>query len=944
MGWLKRSFLFLILCYSINVYAIDPTLDWFSFETDNFVIHYTKDNTRIAKRAAVYAEKAHQHLAAKFDWQPEDKTHLVISDETDFSNGYATPYFFNRTVLFITQPDHPNSLEDFDDWLELLILHEYTHILHIDKSRGVVSGFRNIFGRHVLLFPNIFQPPWLIEGIATQIETVGHQDKHQGTGRGQSSYFKMMMRMEVAGGVKPVSQVNLPYLSWPVGTSAYLYGVYFYEFLDNVYGEDAATGLIEAYSGNIVPFMINTNARRVLDKDITELWQEYTAWLENEFNPQLNEIRRSGITVSEKIANHGYYTDQVDATDSGDVFYLRHDPFQHVMLMQVMDAGDSKEISEVHASARIDVHNSQRVLIAQPEYCNNYNLNYDLFIYDIEQDKQKRITECGRYRSAAWMPDGQSMIAVHIDGGRNELHLVDSEGNNQGVLWKTDAEVIIGQPDISNDGRYLVASVFRKGHGWNIEQFDIQNKNWVQLTSDKAIDAYPVYINNDESVLFSSERNGVYNIYQLNTENKTLEQLSNVLGGAFKSARVGDDLYYVGYSGNGNDIYKIDNLRPVKIETLQLQQPEHENQLEIINLDIEVEEYSPWRTLRPRWWEPVIVIEEDRHEAGFATTGHDALMRHSYFMSLAYDSENELFTGKFAYNYIDRLILGLSRESTILSDINGDYAATIVEDDYYLYWMNPVTKYESSWNTLIGLQHELDKEHRREPWIPPINEFKSNRVGLAFIFKNTQNYLRAISQTDGRNARFIFETNNILDSDYTGEVYTLDWREFIQVYHQHVLALRAVGGWGTESPENFRLGGEDSDYNLLDILELQSEELFGKREYTLRGYPEGAPQLRGRRMQLASLEWRFPLGLIERSIMAPPIGIIDWSGSVFAETGAAWDEGGSPDKYYSSIGVELHADMNVFYRLNTRLRLGYATGLDEVIGEDRLYFSLGTSF
>ena len=96
-------------------------------------------------------------------------------------------------------------------------------------------------------------------------------------------------------------------------------------------------------------------------------------------------------------------------------------------------------------------------------------------------------------------------------------------------------------------------------------------------------------------------------------------------------------------------------------------------------------------------------------------------------------------------------------------------------------------------------------------------------------------------------------------------------------------------------------------------------------------------------MQLATLEWRFPGALVERGLMSPPVGLIQWSGSLFAETGAAYEDN-SPDDYFSSVGIELQADINLFYGLTTRMRLGYASGLDEVIGEDRIYFNLGASF
>jgi len=44
------------------------------------------------------------------------------------------------------------------------------------------------------------------------------------------------------------------------------------------------------------------------------------------------------------------------------------------------------------------------------------------------------------------------------------------------------------------------------------------------------------------------------------------------------------------------------------------------------------------------------------------------------------------------------------------------------------------------------------------------------------------------------------------------------------------------------------------------------------------------------------------------------------------------------------MGFELQGDINLFYGITTRMRLGFARGFDSEIGEDRIYFSLGGSF
>ena len=126
------------------------------------------------------------------------------------------------------------------------------------------------------------------------------------------------------------------------------------------------------------------------------------------------------------------------------------------------------------------------------------------------------------------------------------------------------------------------------------------------------------------------------------------------------------------------------------------------------------------------------------------------------------------------------------------------------------------------------------------------------------------------------------------------------------------------------------------------LLDGQQENVFNKRKYPLRGYAEGLRQLQGRRTQLLTVEWRFPIQRVERGIMTPPLGLMQWSGNVFTDVGTAYQN--SPVTYYGSAGFELEADLNLFYGLNLRFRAGYAHGFDSQIGDDRVYLAVGSLF
>jgi len=940
---MKIIFSIIFFIFTTNVFAVDPTLNWKTVETKNFYIHFSEDSFDLAVKASKAAENAHKKLSPVINWQPKEKTHLVISDETGQPNGYAIPFPFNRSVLFVAPPDTTNSLEDFDSWLDILIIHEYTHILHLDKVAGGASSLRDILGRHYLLFPNSFQPAWFIEGLATYYET----DLEKGVGRGQSSFFQMMMRMDVASGVKPVSQANLPIRSWPMGTTYYLYGVHFFQFIEDRYGKEVISELVDNYSSNIIPFMINTNAKNTLGKNINQLWDEFILWLNERYLPQLDEIEQQGVIEGKRITENGYFTGPVKVLADERVFYIREGAFDYPALISIDENGIHDEIAEVHPGARMDVHAEQGVLIAQLEYCDEHNSYYDLFIVKPDDDNAEAITSCGRYRSAAWSADGKQIIAVHTDKSISQLHILNNKGQQQSIIWKGKDNEVIGQPDWSPDGRFIVASIFRPGKGWNIEQYDLNTKQWEMITNDEFIDVQPQYSADGSSIVFSSDRTGIYNIYQYHLYYQNISQLTRVKSGAFRPSMSSENgsLFYMNYSNNGTDVFVLNDIESFDTDTtLELHKIiEEGNEPRDISLS-EINDYSPWSSMKLHWWEPVLFFDEEKTEIGFSSSGNDALDIHNYFVQAAYDAKNEWFVGDVSYMYSNNFIAGIQRSTDIISDINGDFSYAIKSDDAFITLALPYTKYDFNWNLYTGVFVRNDSVGRRSENQLSLVDFKDNLVGLAVTFGNAKNYIRSISMNDGRVVKVIAESNNIIESDFSGEIYTLDWREFIPLGSQHVLALRLTQGHGKDNPKPFKLGGEDDSIDVLNIINPTGEPIFGHRKYSLRGYQEGLPQLSGRNFQLASLEWRFPISLIERGLMSPPVGVNQFSGSIFVDSGATWQEGNSPDEYFTGVGMELHTDAVLFYGLNLKMRLGLASGLDEDIGTNRFYLSLGASF
>jgi hypothetical protein len=321
------------------------------------------------------------------------------------------------------------------------------------------------------------------------------------------------------------------------------------------------------------------------------------------------------------------------------------------------------------------------------------------------------------------------------------------------------------------------------------------------------------------------------------------------------------------------------------------------------------------------------------------TYGQDALGLHVYAASLSREFESGENAGLLNYSYDLRYTVNLSRTLSHEVDDEGELERLSRDDLAEVVASFPWLSVGRRLGAHVGAGYARFQDIEGLGTLGPRPSKTDGLAGIALTWDDSDQLPRSVSRTKGREARLLAESSDAFTSDFSGKVYTLDWREFVALPGEHVLALRYVRGQGEMGSRPFALGGESPDQP--DPLGMATG-LFHQRDYPLRGYPEGLDRLVGERMELASAEWRFPLARIERAWRRPPFGVQQLAGALFYERGAV-EASGAPIERARGAGAELVADVNLFYFLNLRLRLGVARGLDAG-GEDRGYVSLGVPF
>lgn len=953
----KKLFLLLFLFYLPAAFAkTDPSFSWMTLTSPHFLIHYHQGEEALAKRVAVLAEDVHALLVPRMKSQPHARTNIVLVDALDDANGSATPLPYNLITLYITQPLGTSNLGagNYDDWMRLLITHEYTHIVQLDMRNSLPEVLGNIFGN--LYFPNMLEPVWLTEGLAVYEET-----ELTGGGRNRSPASDMVLRMAVLEHDFPdISHAANYTEKWPGGQVPYLFGGSFTAFIAKRYGREKLADLSIDYSGRWWPFLVNGTARRVLGSDYNELWYEWQLELSGRYEAEKQKVLAQGLSVTRALTpnevNKGGYMNLAPAIspDGKQIAYFVRNADEHpaIHLMDIDGSADRKLIDSMNSSApgiswRAD---GRGFYFTRIDVVRNADLYNDICYYDLERRREIRLTRYLRARDPDPSPDGTRLVFVTNALGRTRLATmplspeiaIAKPARAEDISWLTeDSEYQFETPRYSPDGQKIVVGVRQPGGYKDIWILDSRGNKLEELMHDRAIDGGAVWSADGRSIYFSSDRNGIFNLYVYDLDHKRISRVSNVLGGAFMPSLTpdGSAIAYADYSSRGFDIRVMDNQPAVRKAADSYSDPYPVMKYDEQPVDTVQSRYNPLPTLVPRLWLPNLGYSSYSGTlGGLFTFGTDAVQRHSYTLSALYGPSKQRTWYDFNYRY-DGWFPGLKLRAW---DIDMSYAhlleqraGFVAQDDYVersrmleASLSFPVLELDRQHLFSIGYQRKnVSGLSQVPPWggydgaTPAQGKLASGRVG--YLFNNARKYGYSISPEDGRSIELGYEQlGKKIGGDFNLKKYSIDWHEYIDLpFGHHVLLVRGYAGRSSGdviAQRAFQLGGVGPGDMTINI---DDSNVY------LRGYP--ANQYRGQKVGLATLEYRFPIQNIESGAGNTPFFFKRLHGAAFVEAGNAWDDAFNRNDIKRAVGVEASVDMTLGYFLPTTVRWGLYKALDD---------------
>jgi len=147
--------------------SYDPAYHFRTINTTHFAIHFHQGEESDAEFLAVEAEETWRALRDALHISPPALTNVILVDQTEDANGWATPTPRPTVMVTAAWPSGVEFIGSTESWLRLVFTHEFTHIVHLEQSRSWATVVRRVFGRVPLAFPNTLLPTWQIEGLAT---------------------------------------------------------------------------------------------------------------------------------------------------------------------------------------------------------------------------------------------------------------------------------------------------------------------------------------------------------------------------------------------------------------------------------------------------------------------------------------------------------------------------------------------------------------------------------------------------------------------------------------------------------------------------------------------------------------------------------------------------------------------------------------------------------
>lgn len=532
----------------------DPSeIKWMQLKGSHFRLIYPVAFSSEAKRFAflleTYKEPVSRPLASSARRFP-----VVFHPYSILSNGFVVWAPWRMEIY----PLPPQDI-DAEDWLTQLVIHEYRHIVQLQKlNQGFTKGLGILAGEQGPGAVSGLIPRWFLEGDAVRTETmlgIGH--------RGQLPSFHMELRTLLLSQPEPY-----PFLKAMLGSyrnfvpDYYQYGYGMVSWTEEKYQADVFPKAIDFTARNpylLYPFGISL--KRTTGYNQQGLYKKAMQDLREKWNHQEPAEIYPGKKVWNKRNPREYITYRFPVFFNDSMVIACKSGLGEVPSF-VKIGKDGKEKRILHYGSenlvRISVAGNQLVWTEIRTDVRWQNRSFSVIKrLDLSSGKQYRVTKRSRYFAPVLSGDGTRITAVGITP-ENAVSLVVLRTQDGTILREipSPGNAMLMEPCWISDSE--IGVLLQEREGKSIWKYDMESNAWssfLPATTAELGDlagAWPW-------LFFRSGYTGICNIFALNCLDSSVWQVTSVRYGA-ASPSVSPDgkrIIFSDYTPAGYDVAEI---------------------------------------------------------------------------------------------------------------------------------------------------------------------------------------------------------------------------------------------------------------------------------------------------------------------------------------------------------------------------------------------------
>ena len=592
---MKPFFVFLSLLFiTLSAHANDRFVEhqnWQTFETEHFRVHFTPEYRDWAISAANELEKARTLIKQQQGRVVKEKVDAVVFDPFNGANGYAIP-LENKpfTGLYATPPQSDSIISNSSSWQQLLVLHEYVHLVHLVQPER--NYWTSQLGKiwDIYDITSIDTPRWAIEGYATLLES-----KTSSRGRLFNNQVEAILQQFAREGAMPTySQLSQTEGRYLAGSMAYLVGArylfwleqnYSEQTLDNVWPrlrakksrdfDEAFTGIFGKPPQKLYQRFVAEYTANAIVSEKPDTTSDPKLWLNIEDGASAPVISpNSELLALVQRNSDGHVSLNIYSTEGNEQAKKDFEKQQQELIdNDPQDVADNAPfVFNPERKHRLFEKNYLR--IANPRWLSNeeiiFNtstsnqdgeLHQDIAKWNIVSGQVTQLSRGKNLRRFDIVKYTNTLIAERNKFGKSQLVKFDLATNKLTELTQATLNIVYDFPRVNPvDANQLAYVSTELNESWqlNIIELDTGKGKTVPAPSGYQFLSYPSWSPDGKQLYFVAGLNNELSVYKYTLNTSSLQQITNGKQVVGWPTVTDNELYVLSTNSEGPDLYKLE--------------------------------------------------------------------------------------------------------------------------------------------------------------------------------------------------------------------------------------------------------------------------------------------------------------------------------------------------------------------------------------------------